>query len=64
MVTAAAPETPPPLLAQLKPGGRMIIPVDNRSGFQDLVLVGKDADGTVRREEILPVILVPLTGER
>lgn len=64
IVTAAAPETPPPLLAQLRPGGRMIIPLDNRSGFQDLVLIGKDADGTVRREEILPVIFVPLTGER
>lgn len=64
IVTAAAPGMPPPLLAQLKPGGRMIIPLDNRSGVQDLVLVEKSADGAVRREEILPVIFVPLTGER
>jgi protein-L-isoaspartate(D-aspartate) O-methyltransferase len=64
IVTAAAPELPPPLLAQLKPGGRMIIPLDNRFGFQDLVLIEKNADGTVSRQEILPVIFVPLTGER
>jgi protein-L-isoaspartate(D-aspartate) O-methyltransferase len=64
IVTAAADETPPPLLAQLKPGGRMIIPLENRFGQQDLVLIEKDAAGKVSREEILPVVFVPLTGER
>lgn len=63
IVTAAAHETPPPLLAQLKPGGRMIIPLEGRFGAQDLVLIEKNARGRVSREEILPVIFVPLTGE-
>jgi protein-L-isoaspartate(D-aspartate) O-methyltransferase len=63
IVTAAAPETPPPLLAQLKAGGRMIIPLEGRFGAQDLVLIEKDAAGKVRRREILPVVFVPLTGE-
>ncbi len=63
IVTAAAAETPPPLLAQLKPGGRMIIPLESRFGAQDLVLIEKDAEGRVRRQEILPVIFVPLTGD-
>ena len=63
IVTAAAAETPPPLLAQLKPGGRMIIPLERGFGAQDLVLIEKDAKGSVSREVILPVIFVPLTGE-
>jgi protein-L-isoaspartate(D-aspartate) O-methyltransferase len=63
IVTAAAPETPPPLLAQLKPGGRMIIPLEGRFGGQDLVLIEKDAAGKVARREVLPVMFVPLTGE-
>lgn len=62
IVTAAAPEVPPPLLEQLKPGGRMIIPVGRRFGAQDLVLIEKDAAGKVVRHELLPVIFVPLTG--
>jgi protein-L-isoaspartate(D-aspartate) O-methyltransferase len=61
IVTAAADETPPPLLAQLKPGGRMIIPLEGRFG-QDLVLIEKDAAGKVARQKILPVLFVPLTG--
>jgi protein-L-isoaspartate(D-aspartate) O-methyltransferase len=63
IVTAAAAETPPPLLAQLKPGGRMIIPLEGGFGHQDLVLIEKDAAGRVSREVILPVVFVPLTGE-
>lgn len=61
IVTAAAPEVPPPLLGQLKPGGRMIIPLDRSPGAQDLVLVEKTADGDTVRESILPVLFVPLT---
>jgi len=65
IVTAAADETPPPLLAQLKPGGRMIIPLEGRVfDHQNLVLIEKDAAGRVSRENILPVVFVPLTGER
>jgi len=61
IVTAAAPEVPPPLLEQLRPGGRMIIPVKQRLWSQDLLLIEKDAQGEISRQEILPVRFVPLT---
>ncbi len=60
IVTAAAPEIPPALLDQLKPGGRMVIPVGLRYMTQDLVLVTKDADGETHCRSILPVAFVPL----
>ncbi len=63
IVTAAAPEVPQPLLDQLKPGGRMIIPVDGRFFGQDLLLIEKDASGKVKERKVLPVVFVPLTGE-
>ena len=63
IVTAAADEVPPPLLEQLKPGGRMIVPLRTRFGGQELVLIETDDRGSVRREDILPVRFVPLTGE-
>jgi protein-L-isoaspartate(D-aspartate) O-methyltransferase len=63
MVTAAADHVPPPLLKQLKPGGRMLIPVGSRFMTQQLVLVEKDADGTITTRLLLPVRFVPLTGE-
>ena len=63
VVTAAAPEIPPPLEEQLAPGGRMVIPVGPRFSIQSLVLVEKTADGTIRRHEVLPVRFVPLTRE-
>jgi protein-L-isoaspartate(D-aspartate) O-methyltransferase len=63
IVTAAASHIPPPLIKQLKPGGRMIIPVGSRFMVQHLVLVTKDADGKVTTKQILPVSFVPLTGE-
>jgi protein-L-isoaspartate(D-aspartate) O-methyltransferase len=62
IVTAAAPEVPPALLEQLGPGGRMVIPVGPRHGDQELLLITKDAAGTVTRRTILPVAFVPLTG--
>ena len=61
IVTAAAPRLPPRLLEQLAPGGRLIAPLDSKLG-QELVLFSKDADGEVRREPLLPVAFVPLTG--
>ena len=64
VVTAAADHVPPPLLQQLKPGGRMLIPVGSRYATQKLVLISREADGTIRTREILPVTFVPLTGER
>jgi len=62
VVTAAATHVPPPLVRQLRPGGRMIIPVGPAFMVQQLLLVEKDADGTVRTRALLPVAFVPLTG--
>ena len=62
VVTAAASHVPPPLIAQLKPGGRMVIPVGSPFLTQHLLLVEKGEDGTVTSRQILPVIFVPLTG--
>jgi protein-L-isoaspartate(D-aspartate) O-methyltransferase len=62
IVTAAPSQIPPPLIRQLKPGGRMVIPVGNRFLTQYLVLVEKGLDGSVHTRELLPVRFVPLTG--
>ena len=62
VVTAAASHIPPPLLKQLKPGGRMIIPVGSRFMTQQLLMVNKDLQGKVTTKQILPVMFVPLTG--
>jgi protein-L-isoaspartate(D-aspartate) O-methyltransferase len=61
--TAAAGVIPPPLIEQLKPGGRMVIPVGPRYRTQELVVVEKDAAGKVTRRNVLPVAFVPLTGD-
>jgi protein-L-isoaspartate(D-aspartate) O-methyltransferase len=63
VVTAAAGHVPPPLLAQLKPGGRMVIPVGSSFLTQQLVLIEKHADGELVTRQIVPVMFVPLTGE-
>jgi len=60
IVTAAAAEIPPPLLDQLKPGGRMVIPVGRPFESQELVVVAKDAEGHVTKRPVLPVAFVPL----
>ena len=61
IVVAAAPdEIPRPLIEQLAPGGRLVIPVGE--GIQDLVLVEKDTHGTVRRRSVIGVRFVPMTG--
>ncbi|MCO6413949.1 MAG: protein-L-isoaspartate(D-aspartate) O-methyltransferase [Thiogranum sp.] len=62
VVTAAASHIPPPLLKQLKPGGRMIIPVGSRFLTQQLLLVRKQSDGEIVTRQILPVAFVPFTG--
>jgi protein-L-isoaspartate(D-aspartate) O-methyltransferase len=62
IVTAAASHIPPPLIKQLRPGARMIIPVGSRFMVQQLVLVEKDAAGEVTTRQLLPVSFVPLTG--
>ena len=63
VVTAAASHVPPPLVRQLKPGGRMIIPVGSRFSAQQLLVIEKSQQGTVSTRQILPVIFVPLTGQ-
>lgn len=63
IVTAAASHIPPPLIEQLKPGGKMIIPVGSRFMTQQLLLIEKDADEQTTVRQILPVRFVPLTGE-
>jgi protein-L-isoaspartate(D-aspartate) O-methyltransferase len=62
VVTAAASHIPPPLIKQLKSGGRMIIPVGSRFMTQVLMLVTKQEDGTIKTRQLLPVRFVPLTG--
>jgi protein-L-isoaspartate(D-aspartate) O-methyltransferase len=60
VVTAAAGHIPPALTRQLKPGGRMIIPVGSVYGAQYLILVEKDAKGALRTRNLLPVAFVPM----
>ena len=62
IVTAAGSRIPPPLLDQLKPGGRMVLPVGDLFSVQHLILVEKALDGTLTTRQILPVRFVPLTG--
>ena len=62
IVTAAASHVPPPLIEQLEPGGRMVIPVGSRFLTQYLLLIEKDADGDVHSRQITAVRFVPLTG--
>ena len=63
IVTAGADHIPAPLIAQLKPGGRMIIPVGGPFRVQHLILLEKTSDGSVKQRRILPVRFVPLTRE-
>ncbi|HOP16528.1 MAG: protein-L-isoaspartate(D-aspartate) O-methyltransferase [Gammaproteobacteria bacterium] len=63
IVTAAVDHIPPPLIQQLKPGGRMLVPIGSRYLTQKLVLVTRDEHGAVRTQEMLPVTFVPLTGQ-
>jgi protein-L-isoaspartate(D-aspartate) O-methyltransferase len=60
IVAATAPSVPPALVEQLRPGGRMVIPVGLRGGEQHLVRIVKDAAGQVQERTMLPVAFVPL----
>ena len=61
VVTAAASHIPPPLVEQLAPGGRMVIPIGAAFATQQLMLVEKRLDGTLTTRQLLPVRFVPLT---
>ena len=62
IVTCAAGFVPPPLVEQLKPGGRMILPRGSPYGSQWLVMVIKDDKGKVSSRRLMPVRFVPMTG--
>jgi protein-L-isoaspartate(D-aspartate) O-methyltransferase len=64
IVTAAASHIPPPLIAQLKIGGRMLIPVGGPFAVQELMMVEKRDDGSLLTRHLLPVQFVPMTGGR
>ena len=61
LVAAASSHIPPPLIEQLEPGGRMIIPVGGPFSVQHLVLLHKSKAGRVTTRQVLPVRFVPLT---
>ncbi|GMU92809.1 MAG: hypothetical protein AMXMBFR4_18670 [Candidatus Hydrogenedentota bacterium] len=62
IVTAAASHIPPPLVEQLKPGGRMVIPVGPPLGLQQLYVLEKRKDGSIQQRSVMAVRFVPLTG--
>jgi protein-L-isoaspartate(D-aspartate) O-methyltransferase len=64
VVTAAPDEIPPPLIEQLAPGGKLVIPVGGSPFDQQLTVLEKAADGTIAKREVLPVRFVPLTRQR
>lgn len=63
MVTCAAGHVPPPLWEQLKPGGRMVIPVGGVYETQRLLVLTKQPDGSRKSRSVLPVRFVPMTGK-
>jgi protein-L-isoaspartate(D-aspartate) O-methyltransferase len=62
IVTAGGPRIPPALLAQLAPGGRLIMPVGDERFFQQLVRCSRQADGRIVEETLEAVAFVPLIG--
>ncbi len=63
MVTAAPREVPQPLIDQLKPGGRLVVPVGSPASGQSLLLIEKQPDGKITRRNVLAVRFVPLTDK-
>ena len=63
IITAAAGEIPPPLIEQLKPGGRLVAPVASGPMVEQLTLLTKNEAGEIHTRELLPVRFVPLTGD-
>ncbi len=62
IVTCAAGHLPPPLWSQLRPGGRIVIPVGEVTGVQRLVVVTRTAEGERTSRTVMPVRFVPMTG--
>jgi protein-L-isoaspartate(D-aspartate) O-methyltransferase len=63
IVVTAGGRLPPALVDQLKPGGRLVIPIEQTWGNQDLTVITKNHDGEVAQESVLPVRFVPITGD-
>lgn len=64
LVTAAPEEVPKPLVDQLRPGGKMVVPVGSRFDVQQLLVIERQLDGKTTTRRALPVRFVPLTRER
>ena len=62
IVTAAAREVPPALIEQLRPGGKLVIPVGSQDTHQELFVMTKAVDGKTHTRRVLAVRFVPLTG--
>jgi protein-L-isoaspartate(D-aspartate) O-methyltransferase len=62
VIKEAIDHVPPPLLAQLKRGGRMVLPLGPAAGPQYLTVITKDADGKVNEQRLMPVRFSPLQG--
>jgi protein-L-isoaspartate(D-aspartate) O-methyltransferase len=63
LVTAAPEQVPQPLIDQLKPGGKLVIPIGRQFRTQSLRVLEKAADGSIRTRDVLPVGFVPLTRD-
>jgi protein-L-isoaspartate(D-aspartate) O-methyltransferase len=63
IVTAAPRDVPKPLIDQLKPGGRLVVPVGGQIGVQTLLVLEKQSDGTIQRRNVLAVRFVPLVDQ-
>ncbi len=63
LVTAAAPRIPPPLVEQLAPLGRLVIPVGEHAFWQELIVIEKDIDGNLSKSYHGGVAFVPLVGK-
>ena len=61
IVTAAPKEIPPPLIAQLAPGGRLVMPLEDALGHQSLIVLEKDRSGRIVKRKVIAVRFVPLT---
>jgi protein-L-isoaspartate(D-aspartate) O-methyltransferase len=64
IVTAASGDIPPELIRQLKPGGRLVIPLGGQWLAQQLMEISKDEEGNTTEKAVLPVSFVPLTGSK
>ena len=63
IIVTAGGRLPPVLVEQLKPGGRMAIPINLSDGSQELIVLDKNLSGEISQRSVLPVRFVPITGE-